>query len=314
VATPSSAADVRGLALIAAAAASWGTTGAVTTVLVAQAGATPLVIGAVRMLIAAALLAAVARAASGQRVHGADRWRCAAAGVCNAGFQAAYFTAVTLAGIAATALVAICSAPLLISILAVLLLGERPTLRVVASLALGVAGTALIVVGSGGAGGAPQRFGAGVGLALAAGLAYALYVVVTKAAVTRTAPLPGAAWTFTAAALVMAPALLVPGVTRQIALGWPWLLYLGAVTTAGAYAAYTIGLRRVSASAAGVAALLEPLTATLLGVALFGERFGAAGWVGAALLLSGLVLVAQSPRAAPRAAALSARSVGSPRD
>ena len=39
--------------------------------------------------------------------------------------------------------------------------------------------------------------------------------------------------------------------------------------------------------------LLEPLTATLLGVALFGERFGVAGWIGAALLLAGLGLLVE---------------------
>lgn len=290
---PSSPEALRGLALITLAAVSWGTTGAVTTVLVARAGATPLVIGAVRMVIGAALLVAAARLAG--RVAGAstaDRWRCAAAGVFNAGFQAAYFTSVTLTGIAITALIAICSAPILIAALAAVLLGERPSARVVVSLALGVGGTTLLVVGPRAAGGASPHFAAGVAFALAAGLAYALYVVVAKAAVARMAPLRVAAWTFTTAAVVMAPALLHEGTVRQVALGWPWLLYLGAVTTAGAYAAYTIGLRHVPAAAAGVAALLEPLTATLLGIALFGERLGPGGWLGALLLLAALALLA----------------------
>ena len=290
---PSSPEAARGLALIALAAVSWGTTGSVTTVLVARAGGTPLVIGAVRMIVAAALLLAATRVLAGERgVSRADRWRCIAAGVCNAAFQAAYFTSVTLTGIATAALIAICSAPLLIAALAAVLLGERPTRRLAVSLALGVGGTALLVVGPHAAGGAPPHFAAGVALALAAGLAYALYVVLAKAAVTRTAPLPAAAWMFATAAVVMAPALLEDGAARQIQLGWPWLLYLAAVTTAGAYAAYTIGLRHVPASAAGVAALLEPLTATLLGVVLFGEQLGATGWAGAALLLGALLLVA----------------------
>jgi DME family drug/metabolite transporter len=293
VSAPSSPEALRGLALITLAAVSWGTTGAVTTVLVARAGATPLVIGAVRMVIGAALLVAAARLAG--RVAGAstaDRWRCVAAGVFNAGFQAAYFTSVTLTGIAITALIAICSAPLLIAALAAVPLGERPSARVVVSLALGVGGTTLLVVGPRAAGGASPHFAAGVAFALAAGLAYALYVVVAKAAVARMAPLRVAAWTFTTAAVVMAPALLHEGTVRQVALGWPWLLYLGAVTTAGAYAAYTIGLRHVPAAAAGVAALLEPLTATLLGIALFGERLGPGGWLGALLLLAALALLA----------------------
>src|SRR5438094_527403 len=133
----------------------------------------------------------------------------------------------------------------------------------------------------------------GVLLALAAGLAYALYVVIAKAAVMRTAPLRLAALTFAVAAVLMAPALLMPGAATQLALGWLGLLYLGAVTTAGAYALYTAGLRYVAASAAGVASLLEPLTATLLGVLLFGERFGVLGWIGAALLLAGLALLVE---------------------
>ena len=288
---PSSPHALRGLVLIALAAVSWGTTGAVTTVLVSRAGASPLFIGAVRMVIAAVLLAAATPMLGTRPASRADRARCILAGVCNAGFQAAYFTSVTLSGIAITALIAICSAPILITILAVLLLGERPSLRLALSLALGVGGTTLLVVGARATDGAPPRFAAGVGLALLAGLAYALYVVVAKAAVARMAPLPVAAWTFAAAAVVMAPALLQDTALRQIALGWPWLLYLGAVTTAGAYAAYTVGLRHVPAAAAAVAALLEPLTATLLGVLVFGEQLGLAGWLGALLLLGALGLV-----------------------
>jgi DME family drug/metabolite transporter len=82
-----------------------------------------------------------------------------------------------------------------------------------------------------------------------------------------------------------------------VAAGWPWLVYLGAVTTAGAYALYTTGLRRVPASVAAVVALLEPLTATLLGVLLFHERLGAPGVAGAGLLLGAIALLLDEPAA-----------------
>jgi drug/metabolite transporter, DME family len=291
VCSQSSAARWRGLALISLAAASWGTTGSVTALLVARAGATPLVIGAARMLVGAVLLLALARASAPLRVDRADRWRCLAVGVCMAGFQAAYFSAVTMTGIAVAALIAICSAPLLIAVLAAVTLGERLTARVGAALALGVAGTALLTVGPRTVADLSTRFVAGVGLALTAGLAYALYVVIAKATLTRTAPLPQAGATFSVAALVLAPVLAGSDVGRQLALGWPWFLYLGAVTTAGAYAMYTIGLRDVPASVAGIVSLVEPLTATLLGVAVFGERLGAAGVLGAVLLFAALGLL-----------------------
>jgi drug/metabolite transporter, DME family len=292
----SSPARLRGLGLIALASISWGTTGSVMTVLVSRASGTPLVIGATRMLIGAVLLLIAARAITGTlRPAPGEAWRCVALGVCMGAFQATYFTAVTRAGIAVTALVAICSAPIMIATLAAVLLGERPTPRLTLVLMLGVIGTALLIAvpGTGVTGPRPLS---GVMLALAAGLAYALYVVIAKAAVARTAPLPLAGITFGVAAVVLAPAFTLPGAARQLALGWVGLLYLGAVTTAAAYAMYTTGLRAVSASAAGVASLLEPLTATLLGVILFGEQLGVAGWAGAVLLLIALLLLAIAER------------------
>jgi DME family drug/metabolite transporter len=290
---------LRGILAIALAATSWGTTGAATAVLVAQAGAHPLLIGAVRMGVAAALLLAGARLVAGTlRVSRADRARCLATGACMAAFQVAYFTAVTLSGIAVTALVAICSAPLLIALLARLWLGEPLSGRTLGALALGVAGTALLVAGPGrGAGPDPPRLLAGVVLALGAGLAYALYVIVTKLGLSHAAPLPLTAATFTAAALLMIPAFaLVEAPMTQVARGWPWLLYLGAVATAGAYALYATGLALVPATVAGLVSLMEPLTATLLGVLLFGERLGALGALGALLMLAALAVALTRPR------------------
>src|SRR5256885_1560835 len=176
----SSPARLRGLGLIALAAVSWGTTGSVTALLVARAEATPLVVGAARVLVAAVLLLAAAGA----------------------------------------------TAP-------------RPL--------------------------------SGVILALGAGFAYALYVVLAKAALARTAPLPLAALTFAVAAVLLAPALATPGAGRQLVLGWPGLLYLGAVTTAGAYAVYMAGLRHVTAAPArGGLVLPSPLRPPLAASAFVG--------------------------------------------
>ncbi|HET9926615.1 MAG TPA: hypothetical protein VFS98_21040 [Methylomirabilota bacterium] len=45
------------------------------------------------------------------------------------------------------------------------------------------------------------------------------------------------------------------------------------------------------ATAAGIVSLLEPLTATTLGLLVFGERLGALGTAGALLLLAALTLL-----------------------
>jgi DME family drug/metabolite transporter len=284
---------VRGIVLIALAAMSWGTTGSVTTVLVRSADASPLLIGVARLWLAALLLAGAARVlAPPLAIDHADRWRSVLAGAAMAVFQAAYFSAVTLTGITVAALVAICSAPLVIAALAATLLGERITTRVVIALVSGVTGTTLLITGPGARDIAPDGFLAGVGLALLAGAAYATYAVITKGALAHSRPLPLAAANFTAAAVLLTPALLwTDEPLRQITLGWPWLLYLGVIATAGAYALYTIGLRTIPASVAGIVTLLEPLTATLLGVLVFGERLGTAGTVGALLMFAAIALL-----------------------
>ena len=61
-----------------------------------------------------------------------------------------------------------------------------------------------------------------------------------------------------------------------------------------AYVIFTAGLRRVPVTAAGIVSLLEPLTATPLGLLVFGERLGPMGWVGAAMLLGALALLARA--------------------
>jgi DME family drug/metabolite transporter len=289
-----------GLVLIAIAACSWGTTGATMTLLVREAAVSPLLVGWSRLAIAAPVLVLAAggaarfgTAAPAQRPWPAlvDLPLCAALGLAMAAYQVCYFQAVALAGVATAALLAICSAPLLIALLAAVFLGEPLTPRVRLSLGMAIAGTALLVVGPRGLGEIAGHFGVGALLALGAGVSYAVFAVAAKGLLARVTPLAVAAVTFALGALFLAPALLgesAPG--RALAAGWPLLLYLGLGPTAVAYALFTAGLSRVPATVAGIVALLEPLTATTLGLVVFGERLGPAGITGALLLLAALAL------------------------
>jgi DME family drug/metabolite transporter len=153
----------------------------------------------------------------------------------------------------------------------------------------------MVLVGPRAAGGRPPDFNAGAVAAIGAGLSYAVYAVTAKGLLHRAAPLPLAAVTFTLAALLLTPALLAESnVAGQLAAGWPLLVYLGVVPTAAAYVIFGAGLRRVTVTAAGIATLLEPVTASALGVLVFGEHLGTMGWAGAAMLLGALALLARS--------------------
>jgi len=282
-----------GILLVALAAISWGTTGATMTLAAGDAGAGPLLVGWARLAVAAPCLLAIAivvRARPTVAPARGDGLALAAAGAAMAAYQICYFTAVTLTGVAVAALLAICTAPLMIALLAALFLGERLTPTVRVSLGMAVLGTALLVIGPRGPGEIAGRSVLGALLALGAGLSYAVYAVSTKRLLARAAPLPLAAATFTLAALLITPVLLAePSVRRPLTEGWPLLVYLGVVPTALAYILFTVGLRRVPATTAGVVSLLEPLTATVLGVMVFGESLGVMGMAGATLLLAALL-------------------------
>lgn len=286
-----------GLVFIGLAAISWGTTGATMAIVARDTAVGPLIVGWARLAVAAPcllLLALAERGAAWSRpvTTARDLAVYAVLGLTMAAYQVCYFRAVALAGVATTALLAICSAPTIIALLARVALGERvgPVVRL--SLVVAVAGAALLVVGARGLGALSEGFGVGAGLALGAGASYALYAVAAKRALARTGPVRVAAITFSLAALFLAPALAGQHVSRgDLVQSAPLLLYLGIAPTALAYVLFTAGLRRVPATAAGIATLLEPFTAATLGVVFFGETLGLLGWAGAGLLISGLLLL-----------------------
>jgi drug/metabolite transporter, DME family len=89
-------------------------------------------------------------------------------------------------------------------------------------------------------------------------------------------------------ALVPASGLLAPG-------GVALALYLGAVPTALAYILFARGLEQIGAGETATLTLAEPLTAAVLGVIALGERPSVTAAAGAALVLSGLAVLALRP-------------------
>ena len=121
-----------GLALVCVAAVSWGTTGSVMTLLARGGTPSPLLVGWARMAGAApCLLLATFLVRPGVTEIGDWRprdWaKAALLGIAMAAYQLCYFWAVPRTGIALTALLAICSAPIMITAGAALALKERPT-------------------------------------------------------------------------------------------------------------------------------------------------------------------------------------------
>jgi len=143
----------------------------------------------------------------------------------------------------------------------------------------------------------------GVGLAVIAGGSYAAYTLASKRLLEHGhAPEDVMAALFGLGAVALAPLLFLAdtgplGAPSGLAL----VLFLGVVPTAVAYVLFARGLRGLQASEAATITLAEPVTAAALGVFVLSEQITGAGALGAALVLSGLVLLALRPVRRPRA-------------
>lgn len=250
-------------------------------------------VGAVRVLLAAVVLVALAVAAQPSPAAWSAEWRRPAtllAGLAQAAFQLTFLAAVLHTGVAVGTLVAIGSAPLVAG-----LLGRHVTSDWLVATSVALGGLVLLVLAGGGA----RLSWTGLVLALGAGTSYGVYLVTTSRAVTAGAP-PAltTAVAFAVAAIVLLPWLALEDRSwLRTGSGWLMVVYLALVPTVLAYRLFARGLRLVAASTASTLALAEPVVATLLGVVVLDERLSPAGWAGAALVLVGLILVSRRPAA-----------------
>lgn len=299
----------------------WGTTGTAATLL--PDAVSPLATGAATMTIGGLLLALTAPrgALHALRTPGALRWLLPGA-LAVAVYPLAFYSGMSLAGVAVGNVVALGTAPVFAAILEQLLdpadrrqpLGGRWLLSAVAA----TAGVALLAVfghhgeGSASAGGTLP----GVALGLLAGLAYAGYTYTAGRVIGLGVPSRGAmAAQFGLGAVLLLPVLLATGgpllrlaaggaespLAQLLASPHP-LAVVGYLALGPMFLAYVLfgrGLRTVSSSRATTVTLIEPFVATLLAVVAVGERLAPLGWVGLALVLAGVVSVATERRAAP---------------
>lgn len=272
-------------------AAAWGSTG--TAAHFAPVGASSASVGAARIVLGGAVLLALA-VRPGRRAElramlaagGAARASLALAAVAVSGYQLCFFSAVRLTGVAVGAVLAIGSAPVFTGLISRLSGGPPLTVRWLIATVAAIAGCAVLVTSGQAAG---VRLG-GVGLALLAGLCYAVYAVTAARLISG-----GVSETTVMGVLFGGAAILLAPVLAATSPGWllsgrglAVTAYLGLVTTVLAYLLYGRGLRTVPAPVAVTLGLAEPAVAALLGVVVLGERLTGAALAG--LVLIGLAI------------------------
>jgi drug/metabolite transporter, DME family len=268
----------------------WGTGGLTGTLLSRVAGLSALSVAACR-LTAGGVLIVIFLTVTGRRWPvGRTAWtRIAVIGVLAALYQSCYFTAVVLTSVALATLVTIGTAPLIV-------LGVyRVTGRRVGRLApvaacLALAGLGLLI-------GPPSGFSqtavlASAGMAVLAAAGFAAVTLISTRPVPGLDDLTVTGFGFTLGGLILLPlAAAAGGLSFRPGLEAAGLLLaLGTGPTAVAYTLYFRGLRQAEASTAALLALLEPLTGAILAAFVLGQRLSATGIVGAAILLTAVVV------------------------
>lgn len=281
---------------VLAAAVLFGTTG--TSQALADAGASPTAVGAARIVLGGAALAAIGLFK--ERLGRMSLAEAAAAGVGALGvvaYQPLFFAGTRANGVAIGTVIALGSAPLITGLADALLRRVWPSRWWALATLLSLAGVALV---SGITGGGSLRL-TGVLSSVGAGASYALYTLASKRLLDLGRP-PAHAMglVFGLAAVLSVPLALSDGTAwlstgRGIAL----IAWLGLATTALAYVLFGWGLGRLPAPTVATLTLLEPLTATVLGIAVLGERIAPVPACGLALLAVGIgVLAVASSRQA----------------
>lgn len=289
-----------GLGLVLAAAVLWGMLG------VFSAGLLQLGVGPVEIAFWRALGGGGAFLAHALLVR---RWRplpprAFAATVAFAAFGVSLFyvsmvRAIDLGGVS-LAFVLLYTAPAWVVLLAGPVLGERATKRQWGLVALSIVGVALVSLARGeGVDPSPAALAWG----LAAGLTYASYYLWGKRLLTYQPPVQLYGLALPLGALGIAP--FVSWSAKPPA-AWALLAAIALVSTYAAYLLYGLGLTRTASSRAVLVATVEPIVAGALAWALFGERMGLLGLLGAALVIAAAaasgVRLQRRPRAPRRAA------------
>ena len=207
------------------------------------------------------------------------------------------FATLTLPGSLASLLMA--TTPLFTAIIAMAWLGQRPTRRVVAGLAIGFGAVAVLLGGDAGDIGPATLVAFGAGLVAA--LSYAVAGTYVRRAANGIPPIDLAAGQLLAGAAVLLPIALLSGAPRMPATdGVVSLVLLALVSTAIAWPVYFRMSERTNATTASTPTFIVPMFGMLWGGLLLGEPIGLELIAGFSMTLVSLVLVLPVPIGAIR--------------
>ena len=206
-------------------------------------------------------------------------------------FTVCYFTAITIMPLS-TAAILLYTSPIWIVLMSAIFFREKMNCKKLVALALAFAGCVLV---SGISGEGVTLKGLLIGLG--SGIGYGLYSILGTVALRRYSPYTVTTYTFLLAAIgswfICNPAdMLSKFSAASNSTNLILFCFLTALITAVIpFLFYTLGLRTVEASKAGILATLEPMVATIVGITCFSEALTLLSGTGIAFILAAVVLL-----------------------
>ena len=204
-------------------------------------------------------------------------------------FTVCYFSCQKLCSLAVASIL-LYTAPSFVVIMSAILWKEPVTKKKLAALLLTLVGCALVC---GLFAGDLTVTLPGILLGLGAGFFYALYSIFGRYALEHYGSMTVTVWTFLFAGPVSLLLVKPAEMTAVFAQPKAWLLAAALVvfSTVLPYIFYTGGLAKVEAGKASIMASLEPVVASLMGVALFAEPMGIPTALGIVCVLAGVYIL-----------------------
>lgn len=176
--------------------------------------------------------------------------------------------------------------PAIVTLIELALGRARPEARTLGPLGLSVAGTALVIA----AGSDVSISPAGVVMALASAVSFALYLLAGDRLLSRTGALTTGAWVAAGAAASFLARGALTSSFHSPAGHWPALIGNG-IATAAAFTFMFAALRRLGASRTAVVMTLEAVFAVALGVLVLGETLRPLQLLGGAAVVAATAMV-----------------------
>lgn len=206
-------------------------------------------------------------------------------------FTVCYFTAITIMSLSTSAIL-LYTSPIWIMLMSIIFFHEKLNCRKVIAVLSAFTGCVLV---SGISGNAVTLKGLLIGLG--SGIGYGLYSILGSVALKKYSPYTVTTYTFLTAAvgswIICKPADMLAKFANADNLGVLILFCIltAIVTAVIPFLSYTLGLRSIEASKAGIIATIEPVVATILGFIFFSETITLLSGLGIVLVLAAVIIL-----------------------